>query len=101
MSAGYFLEGVQRFITRRIKPDKVVLDNATYFKVGKKMIDMASKDIIFDPQVHRYFSEKRIKWSFINELSHGMYVFYERLFRTTKITLRKKFGLQHFKQIRL
>ena len=67
--AEHFLGGLRRFKTRREKPDEIISDNVTLFKVGKKTIDMAWNDIINDPQVHCHLSEKRIKWSFMIELS--------------------------------
>ena len=51
------------------------------------------KDIINDPQVHSYHSEKRVKRSFIIHLSPGMGGFYERLVGTTKMALKISIGM--------
>ena len=36
-----FLSALRRFITRRGKPDQIILDNAPDFKATKNAVDMA------------------------------------------------------------
>ena len=79
MSAERFLEALRRFVARRGKPDEIISDNATQFKAAKNTIDIVWRNIVNDPQIHSYLSEKRIKWKFIIELSPWMGGFYDRL----------------------
>ena len=41
MTAEQFLSALRRFITRRGKPDQIILDNAPNFKPTKNAVDMA------------------------------------------------------------
>ena len=95
MTAEQFLEALRRFVSRRGKPDEIISDNALQFKAAKNTIDIAWGDIVNDPQVQSYLSEKRIKWKFIVELSPWFGGFYERLVGTTKMALKKSIGKLH------
>ena len=53
---------------------------------------MAWEKVVDDPSVHSYLSAKRIKSSFIIELSPWMGVFYKRLVGTTEMSLRQSIG---------
>ena len=61
MTAETFLEALRRFVARRGKPDEIISDNATQFKAAKNTVDIAWADIVNDPTVQSYLSEKRIK----------------------------------------
>lgn len=101
MSAEHFLEELRRFIAGRSRHDEFISANATHFKASKKTIDMAWKDIINEPQVHSYLSDKRINWSFIIVLSPWMGGFCERLVGTTKMALKKITGRMPLTQTQL
>ena len=68
MTAEQFLSALRRFIVRHGKPDQIILDNAPNLKATKTAVDMAWEKFANDPSVHSYFSDLRIKWSFIIEL---------------------------------
>ena len=95
MTAERFLEALRRFVARRGKPDEIISDNATQFKAAKNTIDLAWENIVDDPQVQSYLSQKRIKWKFIIELSPWIGGFYEKLVGTTKTALKKSIGRLH------
>ena len=101
MTAEHFLEALRRFIARRGKPDEIISDNAKQFKTAKNTIELAWENIVNDPHVHSYLSEKRIKWNFIVELSPWMGGFYERLVGTTKAALKKSIGKLHLSMTQL
>lgn len=101
MSAEHFLEELRRFIAGRSRHDEFISANDTHFKASKKTIDMAWKDIINEPQVHSYLSDKRINWSFIIVLSPWMGGFCERLVGTTKMALKKITGRMPLTQTQL
>ena len=81
----------RRFIARRGKPNEIISDNASQFKVAKNAIDLAWENLVKDPDVISYVNERRIKWSFVIELSPWMGGFYERL-SITKMALKKSIG---------
>ena len=89
MTVEQFLLTFCRFIARRGKPDQIILEYAPNFKATKKAIDMAWEKVVYDPPVHSYLSDKKIKLSFIIEPSPWMGGFYEHLVGTTKMSLRK------------
>ena len=57
--------------------------------MAKNAIDLAWENLVKDPDVISYVNERRIKWSFIMELSPWIGGFYERLIRITKMALKK------------
>ena len=79
MSAEKFLLALRRFIARRGKPDEIVLDNASQFKVTKMVMDKTWTEVVKDPDVYSYVSSSGIKWSFITEFAPWEGGFYERL----------------------
>ena len=92
LSAYEFLLALRRFISRRGKPDVVILDIAPQCKLTKSSIDTVWEKATKDPDVQSYVAEQGIKWSFIIELSPWMGGFYERLVGTTKMALQKSIG---------
>lgn len=101
MSAECFLDALRRLVARRGKPDEIITDNAKQFKTVQNTIDTAWANILADPTVHSYMSEKRIKWKYIIELSPWMGGFYERLVGTTKMALKKSIGKLHLTSTQL
>ena len=57
MAAAQFLACLRRFIARIDKPDKIISDNASQFKVAKNAIDLASENLVKDPDVISYVNE--------------------------------------------
>ena len=51
LSAEQFLLALSRFITRRGKPPRNILDNASQFNLTKSLLDIAWENIIRDPDV--------------------------------------------------
>ncbi len=92
LSTESFLNSMQRFISRRGTPEKVISDNFSSFKLGKQVLDSIWNDVVDNEEVHSYFAKKGIKWHFITELSPWEGGFYERLIGTVKSCLRKALG---------
>ena len=92
MTAAQFLACLRIFVACRDKSDKNISDNAPQFKVAKNASDLAWENAVKDPDVISYVNERRIKWSFIIELSPWMGGFYERLISITKMVLKKSSG---------
>ena len=92
MSADMFLLALRRFVSRRGKPDEIILDNASQFKVTKDVVDASWKKIIQDESVYNYTSMNGIKWNFITEFAPWEGGFYERLVGMVKSCIRKCIG---------
>ena len=54
------LKAFKRFLARRGKPEKIVSDNSTTFKLGKKGLDKVWLNIYSDEDYINYFSNKNI-----------------------------------------
>ena len=92
MSAEQFLMALRRFIARRGKPDEIILDNASQFKVTKSAVDLAWNKVINDPDIYNYCSSNSIKWNFITEFAPWEGGFYERLVGMVESCIRKSIG---------
>ena len=92
MSADMFLLALRRFVSRRGKPDEIILDNASQFKVTKDVVDASWKKIIQDESVYNYTSMNGIKWNFITEFAPWEGGFYEHLVDMVKSCIRKCIG---------
>ncbi|MCP3668459.1 MAG: transposase family protein [Gammaproteobacteria bacterium] len=92
LSTESFLHTVQRFISRRGTPEKIISDNFSSFKMGQQVLDAMWQDTIDDAEVYSYFSKKGMNWNFITELSPWEGGFYERLIGSVKSCLRKALG---------
>ena len=92
MSAEKFIMALRRFISRRGKPDEIILDNASQFKVVKTVIDFSWKHVVEDEEVCNYVSSRGIRWSFITEFAPWEGGFYERLVGMVKMCIRKTVG---------
>ena len=69
MTAAQFLACLRRFVARRGKSDKIISDNAPWLKVPKNAINSAWENVVKDLDVISYVNERRIRWSFIIELT--------------------------------
>ena len=92
MSAEKFLLALRRFFARRGKPDEIILDNASQFKVAKNAVNSVWKNVINNEDVFTYVSDNNIKWRFITEFAPWEGGFYERLVAMVKSCLRKSIG---------
>ncbi|MES9884883.1 MAG: hypothetical protein ABW185_28910, partial [Sedimenticola sp.] len=92
MSTEQFLLGLRRFIARYGKPQTIISDNASQFKLASETIHELSKTVITDADVITYIANTGIQWNFIVELAPWMGGFYERLVGLVKRSLRKSIG---------
>ena len=92
MSAQQFLLGFRRFIATHGKPNKVISDNASHFKLAAETIDRLWTNILKETDVVSYVANENIQWKFIVELAPWMGGFYERLVGLVKRSLRKAIG---------
>ncbi|CAF1060894.1 unnamed protein product [Didymodactylos carnosus] len=60
LTAEQFIMGLRRFISRRGTPIKLISDNATNFKLSKKVLDSNQKKLFQDTDVQTYVSQKGI-----------------------------------------
>ena len=91
LTAAAFPRCFRRYVARRSMPSFVISDNAKTFKGASKELEK----IMNDPSVIRYFTQERIKWSYILEKAPWWGGFYERL---VKISLKKTIGRAKFTQ---
>ena len=92
LTAQEFIMALRRFIARRGKPNQIISDNASQFKLSKSTIDITWNNVITDPTVTSYIANEGINWTFIIELSPWMGGFYERLVGSSKMALKKAIG---------
>ena len=92
MSTEQFLLGFRRFLARHGKPDEIISDNASQFKLASDTIDKFWQQILTEKDVVSYAASANIKWKYIVELAPWMGVFYERLVSLVKRSLRKAIG---------
>jgi len=95
LSAPTFLNCLRRFISRKGKPDKIISDNASHFKLTAKVLDKVWQDLIDDPSIQYYFSTKSILWVTIVQYAPWQGGFYERLNSLIKSCLRKSIGKKY------
>uniref|UniRef100_A0A915DRJ6 Integrase catalytic domain-containing protein n=1 Tax=Ditylenchus dipsaci TaxID=166011 RepID=A0A915DRJ6_9BILA len=71
LSADKFLNAFKRFIARRGTPQRLLSDNATCFKLSKKVVtemwDLKWASVLSSPEVLSYCAEHQIEWDFIVE----------------------------------
>ena len=92
LSAEHFLNCLRRFVARRGRPELIISDNATQFKLVKTVIDKQWRQLSTDEKVMTYFCDKGIKWQFTTTLAPWQGGFYERLVGLVKRCLRKAIG---------
>ena len=92
MSTQQFLLGFRSFIARHGKPNKVISDNASHFKLASETVDKLWTNILQENDVVSYVANENIQWKFIVELAPWMGGFYERLVGLVKRSLRKAIG---------
>ncbi len=87
-----FLNALRRFIARRGKPETLLSDNATQFKLADKTIQEAWTTAIRSEEIMSYCANHQIKWRFITELSPWKGGMYERMVGLIKKVLRQALG---------
>ena len=91
-TAYQLLLGFRRFIARHGKPNKVISDNASQFKLAADTVAKLWRDILMENDLVSYAANENIQWKFIVELAPWMGGFYERLVGLVKRSLRKAIG---------
>ena len=66
------LLGFRRFIARPGKPNKVISDNASHFKLTAETINKLWTNILQENDVVSYVANEIIQWKFIVELAPWM-----------------------------
>lgn len=85
MSTEAFIRSFKRFTSRRGIPNDVKSDNGKTFKAASKQLVA-----LFDcPEVKKYLSDQRIRWTFNLEKAPWWGGFFERLFKSVKRCLYK------------
>ena len=101
MTAEEFLLCLRRFIASHGKPQKLISDNASQFKLAKSTLDKIWRDVITDEDVRSYTANQGIDWVFITEFAPWMGGYYERLVGLVKRSLRKCIGRASLTTIQL
>ena len=101
MTSIQFLLALRRFVARRGRPTEIFCDNAPQFKLVKNTVDRLWRSVIINHDIKNYFSNERIKWNFIPQLSPWAGGFYERLVGIVKRSLRKSIGKVYLDIIQL
>lgn len=88
LSTEQFIKTFRKFCAKKSIPNRVVSDNASYFKAASGQITQ----ILTHPEVINYMSERNIRWDFIAKRAAWFGAFYERLIQIVKRTLQKVLG---------
>jgi len=96
LSASQFLNCLRRFVSRRGRPDVIILDNAPQFKLVHTVVDREWRRIFQDKEVMSYVSTEGIKWKYTIALAPWQGSFYERLVGLVKRCMRKSIGKKHY-----
>ncbi|KIH60745.1 integrase core domain protein [Ancylostoma duodenale] len=91
LSATQVIDALRRFVARRGRPQSIISDNATNFKLGRDIVDTINND---DNQatINKFLVTENIQWKFITPLSPWKGGFYERLIGIMKTALKKTLG---------
>lgn len=92
MTTEHFLMGLRRFLASRGKPQEIISDNASQFKLASETVNELWRQILTHDDVISYVANENINWKFIVELAPWMGGFYERLIGLLKRSLRKTIG---------
>ena len=70
LTAIQFLSCLRQFVSRRGKPDLIILDNALQFKLTNTALNIQWRQIFQDKDVLSYgISSREIKWNFTTALT--------------------------------
>ncbi len=89
LTAESFLLSLRRFTSRRGFPQSFITDNASQFKLVKKVLEKAESKSIF--QIH---ANRGISWEFIPEYAPWFGGFYERMIGLVKSCIRKSLPIK-------
>ncbi|KHJ88460.1 integrase core domain protein [Oesophagostomum dentatum] len=99
LSAMQLINGLRRLIARKGKPQLILSDNATNFKLGNEIIStFERKSFNEDETFNTFLTNEMIEWKFITPLSPWKGGFYERMIGLMKSTLRKIMGRKIFNE---
>jgi hypothetical protein len=87
LEADSFLSALQRFISRRGKPESIYSDNGTNFKAGDRELRDALKEWN-QAQISRHLSQREIQWHFNPPAASHMGGVWERMIRSIRQILR-------------
>lgn len=79
-------------MARHEKPEEIISDNASQFKLASETKDKFWRQILKEKEVVTYAASENIKWKYIIELAPWMGGFYDRLIRLVWGSLRKSIG---------
>ncbi|XP_064120226.1 uncharacterized protein LOC135224835 [Macrobrachium nipponense] len=80
-----FLNSFWQFTARRSCPQRMISDNATYFKTGSSLI----QSLYDDTDVQSALTRENCKWTFITPRAPHQGGFYERMVGSVKSALKK------------
>jgi hypothetical protein len=96
MSTAEFIQAFRRMTNRRGLCHTVYSDNAMSFKASERILrnrPSPENDIQLNTkELNELFATEKIKWKFITERSPWQGGFYERMFRTIKMSLKRVLG---------
>ena len=69
LTATQFLNCLQRFVSWRGKPDLIISDNATQFKLTTTALCKQWRNVFIDKEVLSYVAVEGIKWNFATVLA--------------------------------
>ena len=90
METSVFLQGFQRFVSRRGTPSLVYSDNAKTFKRTCNILECDNLSLLTSESVQDYSTSNNIQWKFIAERAPWWGGMWERLIRNIKTILKKK-----------
>ena len=67
-----FLSCIQRFVSRRGKPDSIISDNAPQFKLTSTALSKQWRDVFVNKEVLSYVAAEGIKWNFTTALRSSL-----------------------------
>ena len=89
MSTEQFLMCFRRFVATHRKPEMIISDNATNFKLAKSTLEKVWHNVIRDKDIQSYVAQQGIKWKFIMQYAPWQGGFYERMVGIVKSSLKK------------
>lgn len=92
MTAIQFLYCLRRFIARRGKPQVLISDNATQFRMTSGAFSNLWKEINKQQDTRDFLDAELIHWQFLIEMAPWSGGFYERMVGLTKSALKKTLG---------